>query len=52
MHPTELTGDVGHVESRYGLFGYSVSFGAREVYGLHQMYHRHRNHFERIGWCS
>jgi hypothetical protein len=29
MHPTELLGDVGHVESRFGPFGDSVSFGAR-----------------------
>jgi hypothetical protein len=29
MHPTELQGDVGHVESRFSLFGDSVSFGAR-----------------------
>jgi hypothetical protein len=45
MHPIELLGDVGHVESRFGLFGDSDSFGAREVHGLHQMYHRLRNHF-------
>jgi hypothetical protein len=29
MHPMELLGDVGHVESRYSLFGDSVSVGAR-----------------------
>jgi hypothetical protein len=29
MHPTELLGDMGHVESRFGLFGDSVSFDAR-----------------------
>jgi hypothetical protein len=29
MHPMELPGDVGHVESRYRLFGDSVSVGAR-----------------------
>jgi hypothetical protein len=27
--PMELLGDVGHVESHFGLFGYSVSVGAR-----------------------
>jgi hypothetical protein len=27
MHLTELLGDVGHVESRFGLFGDSVNFG-------------------------
>ena len=29
MHPMELLGDVGHVESHFFLFGYSVSVGAR-----------------------
>jgi hypothetical protein len=28
-HPMELLQDVGHVESRFGLFGDSVSVGAR-----------------------
>jgi hypothetical protein len=28
MHPIELLGDVGHVESPFGPFGDSVSFGA------------------------
>jgi hypothetical protein len=28
-HPIELLGDVGHVESRFGPFGNSVSVGAR-----------------------
>ena len=27
-HPMELLGDVGHVESRFGLFGDSFSVGA------------------------
>ena len=27
-HPMELLGDVGHVESRFGPFGDSVSVGA------------------------
>ena len=27
MHPTELLGDVGHVESRFGPFGDSISVG-------------------------
>jgi hypothetical protein len=30
----ELLGDVGHVESRFGLFGDSVSVTARLVRGL------------------
>jgi hypothetical protein len=29
MHLIELLGDVGHVESLFGLFGDSVSVGAR-----------------------
>ena len=29
MHPMELLGDVGHVESHFGPFGVSVSVGAR-----------------------
>ena len=36
----ELLGDTGHVESRFGLFGHSVSVGARQVHGLRQTYHR------------
>jgi hypothetical protein len=52
MNPTELQGDVDHVESRFSMFGDSVSFGAREVHGLRQMNHRLRNHFGRTGWNS
>jgi hypothetical protein len=29
MHQMELLGDVGHLESHFGLFGDSVSVGAR-----------------------
>jgi hypothetical protein len=29
MHPMELLGDVGHVQSRFGLFGDSVCVSAR-----------------------
>jgi hypothetical protein len=36
MHPTELLCDVGHVESRFGPFGDSVSFRARYVHGFRQ----------------
>ena len=35
----ELLGDTGHVESRFGLFGYGVSVGVRQEHGLRQMYH-------------
>ena len=30
----DLLGDVGHVESRFSLFGYSVSVDARQVLGF------------------
>jgi hypothetical protein len=30
----ELLGDVGHVESRFGPFGDSVSVRARQLHGL------------------
>jgi hypothetical protein len=43
----ELLGDVGHVESRFGLFEDSVSAGARQVHDLRLKYHRLRNHFGR-----
>jgi hypothetical protein len=52
MHPVELLGDVGHVESRFRLFGDSVSIGARWVHCLRQMYHRLRNPFGHTGWYS
>jgi hypothetical protein len=29
MHPMELLGDMGHVESHFGPFGEMGSFGAR-----------------------
>jgi hypothetical protein len=45
MHPMEILGDVGHVESHFGPFGDSVCVGA--THNLHQTYHRLRNHFER-----
>jgi hypothetical protein len=28
MHPMDLLGDVGHVESRFSLFGYNLSVDA------------------------
>jgi hypothetical protein len=43
----ELLCDMGQVESRFGLFGDSVSFGARYVHVLRQTYDRLRNHFGR-----
>ena len=51
--PMELLGDVGHVESRFGSFGDSVSVGARWVQDLRQTNHRLRNRFGRTCWyCS
>jgi hypothetical protein len=38
----KLLGDVGHAESHFGMFGDSVSFGARLVNCLRQTYHRLR----------
>jgi hypothetical protein len=29
MHPMEILGDLGHIESRFGPFGDNVSVGAR-----------------------
>jgi hypothetical protein len=40
-----LLGDEGHVESCFGLFGDGVGISARKMHGLHQTYHRVRNHF-------
>jgi hypothetical protein len=51
-HPMEHLGDVGHVESRFGPFGDSVSVIARQVQDLHQMYHRLTNHFGCTRWYS
>ena len=51
-HPIELLDDVCHIESHFGLFGDSVSFGARLVHGLCLMHHRIRNYFGRTRWYS
>jgi hypothetical protein len=51
-HRMELLGDVGHVESHFGLFGDSVIVGARYVHGLCQTYHRFRNCFGHTQWYS
>jgi hypothetical protein len=45
--PDGLVSDMGRVESRFCLFGDSVSFSARQVHGLHRTYLRHRNNFGR-----
>ena len=41
----ELLDDVYHMKSRFGLFGDSVSFGAKQVHGFCLMHHRLRNYF-------
>jgi hypothetical protein len=52
MHPMELLGDMGHVESRFGPFRGSVSVDARLVHGLRCTYHRLRNQFGHTRWYS
>ena len=44
-HPIELLDHVCHMESRFNLFGDSVSLGARLVHDLRIMHHRLRNHY-------
>ena len=43
--PIELLNHVCYMESRFNLFGDSVSLGARLVHGLRIMHHRLRNHY-------
>ena len=50
--PIELLDDVCHIESHFGRFGDSVSFGARYVNGLCLLHHRLRNYFGRTRWYS
>jgi hypothetical protein len=50
--PDGLISDMGHVESRFSPFGDSVSVSARQVHGLHQTYHTHRNRFGPTRWDS
>ena len=40
------------IESHFGLFGDSVSFGVRYAHGLRLMHHRLRNCFGRTRWYS
>jgi hypothetical protein len=44
-HPIEYQGDLSHVESHFGVFGESLSIGARWVHGLHRAYHSLENCF-------
>ena len=50
MHPMELLDDLCDMESRFGLFRNSVSFGVRYVHGLRLMHHIIRNHFGSTCW--
>jgi hypothetical protein len=50
MLSMELLHDVCHMESRFGQFRNSVSFGARYVHGLRLMHHSLRNHFGSTCW--
>ena len=52
MHPIELQDDVSHMESHFGPFGDSVSFGARLGHDLCLMHHTLRNFFGRTRWYS
>jgi len=51
-HPMELQGDMDNMESCFGPFGDNVSFGARLVHGLCQMYRRLKNHSGRARWYT
>jgi hypothetical protein len=48
----ELLGDLGHVESHFGLFADSANLDARLVHSLRRTYHRLGNHFGRSQWNS
>ena len=48
----ERLGDVGHLDTRFFLFGDIVSADARQVRGLRQTYHMLRNYFGRTRWNS
>jgi hypothetical protein len=52
MHWMVLLGDEAQMEARFDPFGESVSFGARLVHGLRQIYHSLRNHFGCTRWYS
>jgi hypothetical protein len=52
MHLRVLVGNEAQMEARFGVFGDSVSFSARLVHGLRQMYHSLINGFGRTVWYS
>jgi hypothetical protein len=47
-----LLGDEAQVEARFGPFGYSATFDARLVHGLHQTYRRLENSIGGTRWNS
>jgi hypothetical protein len=49
MHCMVLLGDQAQMEARFGPFGDSVSFSARQVHSLRETYHRLRNRFGHTG---
>jgi hypothetical protein len=46
----ELLVNVGYVKTRFGPFGEIVSFGARHVHSLRQIFHWLRNRFGHTRW--
>jgi hypothetical protein len=48
--PVGTLGDVCQVEARFGLFGDSISLGARSEYSLRRMYHGLGNLFKHTRW--
>jgi hypothetical protein len=52
MHRMELLGVEAQMEARFGPFRDSVSFSARLVHSLRQMYHSLRNRFGHTGLYS
>jgi hypothetical protein len=47
-----LLRDEAQLEPHFGLFVDSANLDVGQVHGLHQMYHRLRNHFGRTQWYS
>jgi hypothetical protein len=45
IDPMVLLGDEAQVKAGFGPFGDSANHGARQVHGLHQLYHMLGNHF-------
>jgi hypothetical protein len=52
MHRMVHLGDEAQMKARFGPFGDSVSFSARQMHDLRQMYHSLRNRIGHTGWYS